>query len=92
MAYSRLLSPILILTALHILICPITTRADEPATEGLLIRNVMVFDPDGEDEDKIVNILIHENKVDRVTENDNERLSLFEVVSVSATRRTARGR
>ncbi len=43
--------------------------AQTKGPERILIRNVILFDPNGVVEDKIVNILIRESKLDLVTED-----------------------
>jgi len=56
-----------------VLISAFSVHAQTVGPERVLIRNVVLFDPNGEVADKIVNILIRENKLDLVTEDKISR-------------------
>lgn len=50
-----------------------SAHAQTIGPERVLIRNVILFDPSGAVEDKVVNILLRENKLDIVTEDKISR-------------------
>ena len=52
-----------------LLLAPCLARAQTIGPERVLIRNAVLFDPSGVVEDKVVNILLRENKLDVVTED-----------------------
>jgi phosphate-selective porin OprO/OprP len=52
---------------------PLSADAQTIGPERVLIRNVVLFDPNGVTEDKVVNILIRANKLDIVTEDKISR-------------------
>jgi len=61
------------LILLCVLISAFSAHAQTMGPERILIRNVVLFDPSGSVEDKVVNILIRENKLDLVTEDKISR-------------------
>ncbi len=62
------------LVSLVILLIPaVLLQAQTIGPERVLIRNVLLFDPTGKTQDRVVNIMIHENKLDLVTEDKISR-------------------
>ena len=68
--FFRFLSSIVLLL---MLISTFSVYAQTSGPERVLIRNVILFDPNGAAEDKLVNILIRKNKLDIVTEDKISR-------------------
>lgn len=52
-----------------VLISSFSSHAQTIGPNRVLIRNVILFDPNGAVEDKVVNILLRDNKLDIVTED-----------------------
>ena len=50
-----------------------SANAQTTELERVLIRNVVLLDPNGTVEDKIVNVLLRDNKLDVVTEDKISR-------------------
>ena len=50
-------------------LAPYLALAQAIGPERVLIRNAVLFDPSGVVEDKVVNILLRDNKIDIVTED-----------------------
>jgi phosphate-selective porin OprO/OprP len=69
MKKSRLWALITIMTPLLALLSLNTAYSQETVPEKVLVRNVVLFDPDGEVEDKTVNILIVDKNLDLVSED-----------------------
>jgi len=63
---NRVLKAQLLLLAL---VMSLSVSAQTTSSNTLLIRNVVLFDPSGSVEDKLVNILLVDNKLDLVTED-----------------------
>jgi phosphate-selective porin OprO/OprP len=61
------------LILLCVLISAFSAHAQTMGPERVLIRNVVLFDPSGAVDDKVVNILIRENKLDIVSEDKISR-------------------
>lgn len=61
------------LMVLLTLLLPVSANAETIGPERVLIRNVILFDPKGANDDKVVNILIRDNKLDIVTEDKISR-------------------
>ena len=61
------------LILLCVLISAFSAHAQTVGPERVLIRNVVLLDPNGAVDDKVVNILIRENKLDLVTEDKVSR-------------------
>jgi phosphate-selective porin OprO/OprP len=70
--YSLLRSCI-VLGFLLLLLSSLTAHAQTIGPNRVLIRNVILFDPNGVVEDKVVNILLREHKLDIVTEDKISR-------------------
>ena len=64
-------------------LAPLAVQAQTVGPERVLIRNVVLFDPNGVAEDKIVNILLRENKLDVVTEDKISRAEADMVVNAN---------
>jgi phosphate-selective porin OprO/OprP len=60
-------------SALIMLLMPVPVQAQNIGADRMLIRNVTLIDPAGKTEDKIVNILIRNQKLDVVTEDKISR-------------------
>ena len=71
------------LALLLVLVSPLHTYAQTIGPESVLIRNVVLFDPNGATEDKVVNILLRENKLDIVTEDKISRDEAVMVVNAN---------
>ncbi len=61
------------LAALLVLMVSFSAHAQTIGPNRVLIRNVILFDPGGAVEDKVVNILLSDNKLDIVTEDKISR-------------------
>lgn len=64
---------VLRLPILLVLIFTMPVHAQTIGPDRVLIRNVILFDPKGAVEDKVVNILLRDNKLDIVTEDKISR-------------------
>ena len=62
-----------VLVALSAGLAPVPALAQVTGPEIILIRNVTLIDPSGKTEDKIVNILLRERKLDVITEDKISR-------------------
>ena len=69
----RIYNLIVLLTSLFIVSLPLVTQAQTIGPNRVLIRNVLLFDPGGNVEDKVVNILLRDNKLEVVTEDKLSR-------------------
>jgi phosphate-selective porin OprO/OprP len=69
MKKSRLWALITMMMPLLALLSLNTAYSQETVPEKVLVRNVVLFDPNGEVEDKTVNILIVDKKLDLVSED-----------------------
>ena len=63
----------MVLVGISILNIPQPAYAQTIGPESVLIRNVTLFDPNGAVEDKVVNILLRENKLDIITQDKISR-------------------
>jgi len=61
----------------------LAVHAQTIGAERVLIRNVIIFDPKGVTEDKVVNILLRENRLDIVTEDKISREEADMVVNAN---------
>jgi len=73
MSKTRHLRVIFFPAILLILFFPLATQAQNIGPERVLVRNVTLFDPAGKSEDRIVNILIRNQKLEVVTEDKISR-------------------
>lgn len=78
---SRCLLSGLFLTLFICLLVSDQASAQDPESEDILVRNVTLIDPSGEAEDRIVNILIRDGKLDVVTEDKISRDEAEQVVN-----------
>jgi phosphate-selective porin OprO/OprP len=69
----RIYNLAVLLTSLFIVSLPLATQAQTIGPNRVLIRNVLLFDPGGNVEDKVVNILLRDNKLEVVTEDKLSR-------------------
>jgi phosphate-selective porin OprO/OprP len=67
------LSSHIVFGLLFLLLVPPLIEAQTIGPNRVLIRNVLLFDPGGKTEDKVVNILLRHNKLDVVTEDKLSR-------------------
>jgi len=65
------------------LFAPLSSNAQTIGPNSVLIRNVVLFDPNGAVEDTVVNILLRENKLDVVTEDKISRDEAVMVVNAN---------
>jgi phosphate-selective porin OprO/OprP len=73
MKITSLLSPHIVIGLLLLLLVSPLIEAQTIGPNRVLIRNVLLFDPGGNTEDKVVNILLRHNKLDVVTEDKLSR-------------------
>jgi len=73
MKTTSLFSPHIVFALLFLLLVPPYIEAQTIGPNRVLIRNVLLFDPAGNTEDKVVNILLRHNKLDVVTEDKLSR-------------------
>ena len=72
-----------VLIALSAGLAPVPALAQVTGPENILIRNVTLIDPSGKTEDKIVNILLRERKLDVITEDKISRKEADQVVNAN---------
>jgi phosphate-selective porin OprO/OprP len=73
----------LILTLLSLLLVAAQAMAQNQGPENILVRNVTLIDPARESEDKVVNILIRDRKLELVTEDKISRNEAQQVVNAN---------
>ena len=71
------------LSILLISLLPFPANAQTMGPERVLIRNVILFDPSGVAEDRVVNILLRANELDLVTEDKISRAEADMVVNAN---------
>ena len=72
-----------VLVALSAGLAPGPALAQVTGPENILIRNVTLIDPSGKTEDKVVNILIRERKLEVITEDKISRKEADQVVDAN---------
>jgi phosphate-selective porin OprO/OprP len=81
MQSARKQSLLIIFITLFSLQAPALVFAQDTGPENILVRNVTLIDPARESEDKIINILIRERKLEVVTEDKISRHEAGQVVN-----------